>query len=393
MLQQNSVKLEISLIAGQVDSGFAQSYWSTDSGGKWAEKPHALEDRFNIRRGTLHRFAEEHCFADALDLFCPRCNASLGIRWGTRIAYSKFLQSLENAKPESRANILTCNDCKIVMLNERKEKTKRKKGHDLSIIKGWLSDEARLKSKVEFNSLGVMRAFFLICILDGEGSSSIGLGRALCPEVFASESDVHEVLSLLLGAGLIAPSSANSVDAFRVKRGSPEVLDPLIIEWQLQGLDAAASTADIITAAKDRLNSAALSELREVWRWVCLSELHAHLMWCERDFGIGIRGVTPSLSAAVLEALEDYTLPQVKTAVWRACESLKKYRSSFDPDIPTRNLVGVSFNRTLRFFRGKNWVFYGWKEDQLLSCTRLFFGQFDREYCDSYKSFLGRHLD
>lgn len=334
----------------------AKDYWNTNADGGWKHTVEALRQQYSLGKGRVPSAVASICVAFSSDVACPTCGKKCPL--ASRSEYADLQRKSGYSFTSYRHKSTVCSECReqaeVLRHLERQEQERRKE----EAIINWLA--AAKRQPMPYAAASTMDAFLLDGLLRYAGDAWQGnrldpwsLHRnRLCPHIL----DTNEVFQRLYLGGWISPSPTSKLDAFDVDENGTVQFRALEVAWEIAPDADGISYGSLLDVTDTIVSQAPADEIAEVWRWVCLAELHEHFLHTHESYHFRSKGWTPAIQESLARLLESCSLGQAKTLIKKSFHNLAALLQQRTYSAPhVYNMLAGDIQRTFDHFTSKGW--------------------------------------
>lgn len=335
----------------------AGEYWSMNPDGQWTFRTPDLAKRFGILHSKLHTYVASICAATNPGLMCNGCNElhALASRtmFETRLRDSKY-------KPGKDGTDLfnLCRDCrKRARLQKHAEVMAQQQEEDKK-INDWIEAKSIAFQPKSYANASPLHAFLIDGLLRHAGDAWRGdqldswatYRPRLCPLM----DDTVGVYQYLYSHGWIIPHINSPLDAFWMGADGAIEFDWLLVRWSLADDVNGTNHSEIIDVTESLLREARSDQLFEVWRWVCIRELHGHFDYIYNRFSFIGDGWSDQVEHQLNTLLQVCSLAQAKTIILFSISDLTRAKNDKEHKAPSvYKMIPHAFMRKFNFLVSK----------------------------------------
>lgn len=352
-------------------------YWQLGESGSWA-------------CGTIADVARRsgHAQARLLKAVNEACVAVTNIRCGCGrrlVATSRTgFQDLQR-KALSRRKVDPQWQCAVCVEELRKEQQRQQEEQRATEekaiqqqIQAW-TEQLRPKS---YGAASLRDAYILYGVFSASGDlwtqGTLEAWSSHRTALFAHPDDTVAVYQMLHEAGWIVPEQTRHW-AFRLNADGVVDYDTSFVNWTLAPDSDRLAFTQVLLSLENRLEQAVLSDYREVWYLVCLSELRKLLDKELSRFGFSCKRWSPLIAQNLRQVLDECSLAESMRIVYDSVGQLVKAREDKHKNYNRQHLENMlpgSFKRRLEHIRSKGWTLYRWRrygsKDEAILTSLLF---------------------
>lgn len=373
-----------------------REYWMRNSDGQWTFTVKALALSYGTTPSSLARHVRQFAQAKFSELSCKQCGRDLAFH--SRTEFDSLLTRSRSAHRLTDTRWLWCSRCVLAhRLRESEAVEAQRRAHGVKVEEHLLALQRRQPAK-DYASATPLEAFLLYGLISGTSdqifSNGLDAWDEKQPRLFAHNSDTGRALQLLHELGCIYPSVQSNLQAFHIE-GEHLAFPPLAVHWRLTTDATGASPLEIQSSLTKRLRHVHATEIKDLWYWVCISELHQYFDEVCARFRFLRNGWTPLIERNLHLLLADCSLGQAKAVIWSSIKNTASLLQDSRYSKPhVQNMVPGSFARTLAWFRAHQIPIRPWSRERRgieAVLTSLLFDTLIGQGEHAYQNFSATH--